>query len=263
MENTAQPTPIKSGPINQQQEPNLQQQNPKSLTPQPLPTFEEPSFKLPIFIIFGLIILFFVIMGLYLSFGKNTLPFTKSSSPTPIISVSQPTEKFGISTHWTTFTSSFDYSIKYPTDWKIYKSSWTEEPNSDQFNLENDDEVVLRFRETDQASPSSKPNGIIIRLKKPASNPDNLSIREWMKKNYPALSLIKTEGLKIADINSIKATSLLGGQVTYILTPYKDKIYQIVKQSFGAGSSYDYDQIFSQILTTVEFTTQATPSSSP
>lgn len=256
MENAAQPT-------NQQQpiqNPQLEQApTPKSLAPEPLPASEEPFFKLPIFIIFALIILFFVFLWIYLSVGKKLLSFKPNIAPTPVVTLPQQTTKLGIATNWSTFVSSFNYLIKYPSNWNVYQSSWTEEPHNKQFSLENDDEAVLRFREPEQASKTAKLTGLVIRLKKPAGNPDNLSIKEWLKKNYPALSLIKTEDIKVADIQSVKAASLLGGQVTYILIPYKEQVYQIVKQSFDDGSSYDYDQIFNQILTTVEFFNQPTP----
>lgn len=203
------------------------------------------------FLIFGLIVIFFVGVGFYLSLAKK-IPFREAAQPTPTIYAASPTIKLGITTHWTIFKSNYHYSIKYPADWKLYQSSWFEEEDSRQFDLEKDDEAAVRFREPDQKVTSQEPYGIIIRLKKPVDNPENLTARAWLKNNYPALSLIRTEDIRIADRNCLKVTSLLEGQLTYVFIPDKDKIYQIVKQS-SASETYDYDLIFNQILSTFEF----------
>lgn len=203
-------------------------------------------------IIIGVILLTFVL--------KNKNQSTKTISPTPASKTTLvPTQKMGISTEWQTFLSIYSYSLKYPATWQIYKADWEEE--NQPFNLQQDDEAIIRFREPNQPAHSGDPYGVTISLKKPAENINNLSARDWMKENYPAFSFIKTEDTTVAGIKSVKVTTLVGGKYIYVLIPYNRKIYQLVNHPYTTKDSpatayqnlYDYENIFNQILSTVEF----------
>lgn len=229
-------------------------QNPPDLPPM------EKDHKPIILLVIVPIIIIAIGVVLFISSLRNKDKSIKIPSPTVTLkTTSMPTQKMGISTEWLTLTSVYNYSLKYPASWQVYKTNWQEEDKL--YNLQQDDEVIIRFREPNQPTHSGDPYGVTISLKKPSANPDNLSIRDWMKVNYPAFSFIKTEDITVAGIKSVKVTTLVGGKYIYVLIPFEGKVHQLVNHPFTTKDSsatsyqnlYDYENIFNQILSTVTF----------
>ncbi|MCL5970483.1 MAG: hypothetical protein M1450_03215 [Patescibacteria group bacterium] len=226
--------------------------------PPNLPPMEKDHRPIMFLVIIPII---FIIIGaaFFISFNKKNKG-DEQPVPTEKLKLTlAPTLKLGISTEWTEYQSSSGYRLKYPSNWQVYSTSWEE--NGQLFNLTQEDEVVIRFREPDQPAHSGDPYGTTISLRKPVDNPNNLSVGDWLKENLPVLSFVKTENTTVAGINSIKATTLLGGKYIYIYIPYQGKIYQLVNHSFTTKDApsanyqnlYDYEDVFNQILTTLSF----------
>jgi len=205
-------------------------QNPPNLPPM------EEDHKPIIFLIIIPIIIIVIGIVFFLKSAKQPTP-TQSPKLTLV-----PTRKLGISTEWKEYQSSYGFTLKYPSTWQVYSSSWEEDGKS--FSLKEDDEAIIR----------DDLYGVTISLKKPIDNPNNLSVGDWLKENLPVLSFVKTDDITVAEIKSIKATTLLGGKYIYIFIPYQGKIYQLVNHPFTTKNAYDYENIFNQILSTLTFT---------
>lgn len=212
-------------------------------------------FNLLGWLVVFLVILFFFFLFFYLAFGRKTIISFKNKRGEDLVTTTPSPIKIGINTKWDIFTSSFNYIIKYPENWQVYRSDWIEEATNKNFYLENDDEAILRFEEKIDTQ-SGETGGLIIRLKKPLDNSENLPIKDWLKKYIPALSLLKISNLKVAGVDSLRIDFLTESNTTYILIPYQDKVYRIVRQSFLNENLDDYERIFNQILATFEFRNQ-------
>ncbi len=235
---------------------NLKENKKTKTSATPPDDFNQPSFIIhPLFLILAVLIFtaligFFYLRGLVKQKPKP-LTISKNQTAQPAIS---PISKFGLTTNWQTFQSGFGYSLQYPAEGQLYLK--TAHPTQEKNFFEEDDEAVIQFKD-------SQTNQLIflLRLKKPFSNPEKLSLNQWLKRRYPVLSLVKTTKITLNQNSAVKVNYWWQNKISEIFIPGDKQIYRILAE-IKDKKKYDYNSIFEQILSTLQFP-EAKPSSSP
>ncbi|MBI2330173.1 hypothetical protein HYU94_02190 [Candidatus Daviesbacteria bacterium] len=187
-------------------------------------------------------------------FGRSSI---KQPIPQPQVSttpVLTPQPVWDESTGWETYTSKYGYSIKYPRNWQVITSSWSDDYFT--YSVLPDDEVIMRYTKPNQPQHAGFPDGITLSLKKPQDNMQNLSARQWAEKIYPPGDTASpyqasVEDIMVQGIKASKVNTAFDGKITIVFIPYQAKMYQL--SNISVSSSDEYEIIFNQILSTFRF----------
>lgn len=229
------------------QQDNYQHTNPPAeelLLPEPKHHF---SILLVISIIFSALLIIWVLYTLILKNKEED-----KTIPIPVVTRT-PKQRVGISQDWKTYQSNSGYSISYPSSWRTHIENWQE--NDKFFTLDSDDELVISFTEPNSTA-SSELKGALIRIKKAKNNSNNESIHQWYKNNFPFLSFIQSEDIMVDDVSSLKVVSILDKRIVNIFIPGNSLVFQITYEPLtnqSDSTSYDYESILDQILSTFKF----------
>lgn len=211
-----------------------------------------------------IIILVLIALAVVGYFGyKNYWP----KSQTPVITSPFPTVTADPTANWKTYTSKYQYTIKYPPGFTVQTGDWKE--GNIQYGLQAEDEVIVNFIEPNQPPHGGFLYGTNISLKTPINNPQQLGAVEWAQNQANKLasnlsSKFSVQPITIAGIAAAKISYILEAHITEIYIPGQGKMYEIVFADFlptqaslqdsSFKLSYNYEDIYNQILSTFKFT---------
>ncbi len=223
----------------------------KLLPPQDKLLLPQPKHHFSIIIVLGLIVCAVVITWILYTFTTKSL--SEKQIPIPVVT-QLPKQKIGISENWTIYQSNFGYSLQHPSSWIEHNSDWQQYGKS--YTVHQNDEVVISFTEPESTGSANLLKGLLVTLKKPKPNPQGLPIKKWYKSNFPAFSFVRQEDIIVDNVNSLQAISVVDTKAITIFIPDNTQVIQITYQPIGEvneSSSYDYEGIFYQILSTFKF----------
>lgn len=191
------------------------------------------------------------------------------STPTPTTFKNQKADP---TADWKTYNSPYGYSLKYPNDLRMRNGDWEE--NGTKYGLQKEDEIVLSFQEPDQPPHGGFPYGLNISIKKPVSISSSTSFAEWVTNKTEEINNI-VYGIKVESTNgyvdnnpSFKMQYTFEKNITTYYISRDSKIYELTMATFTPFQSkadsedfilsFNYAEIFNQILSTFKFTNAAT-----